>query len=138
MRSMKRPSGSKWRIGGPVVLVAAAAFVALGAAPANAQEPLKAPEVTFAGTAPGTVTATLHNPNTGGQCWAEAGIGPENNHRFFGNSQPESLANPGQTVTTTLEGLESGTTITARGGCIDAAGAVGQMPFSETVTVVVP
>ncbi|WP_040842061.1 hypothetical protein [Nocardia brevicatena] len=127
------------QINGPVLLAATAALVAFGpvTAPANAQAPLQAPEVTFAGTAPGTVTATVHNPNRTGRCWAEAGVGPENNHRFFGNSALESLAGPGQTVTTTLEGLDSGTTITARGGCFDDT-STGGMPFTEMVTVTVP
>ncbi|RJO70098.1 hypothetical protein D5S18_30070 [Nocardia panacis] len=93
--------------------------------------------MTFTGTAPGTVTATLHNPNSTGQCWAEAGIGPERNHRFFADGAPGSLADPGQTVTTKLEGLESGSTITARGGCSDNT-ATGGIPMSETVTVQVP
>lgn len=73
------------------------------------------PEVSFEGTAPGTVTATLHNPNDQGQCWAEAGVGPNNDHVFFGEPKPESPANPGQTVETSLTGLEPGSTITARG-----------------------
>lgn len=89
-------------------------FAPTTAAPASAATPFKAPDVTFAGTGPGTVTATLHNPNDQGQCWAEAGVGPDNNHVFFGGSRPESLANPGQTIKTSLEGLEPGTTITAR------------------------
>ncbi|MEU0507049.1 hypothetical protein [Nocardia sp. NPDC005998] len=127
------------RINGPILLAASAALVAFGpvTALANAQAPLQAPEVTFAGTAPGTVTATVHNPNGTGRCWAEAGVGPEQNHRFFGNSAPESMAGPGQTVTTTLEGLELGTTITARGGCFDDT-PTGGMPFTELVTVTVP
>ncbi len=127
------------RINGSILLAAFTALVAFGpvAASANAQAPLQAPEVTFTGTAPGTVTATIHNPNATGRCWAEAGVGPENNQRFFGNSAPESLAGPGQTVTTTLEGLESGTTISARGGCFDDT-STGGMPFSELVKVNVP
>lgn len=123
-----------------LILVAAAAalgaFVLL-AAPASAQAALQAPEVTFTGAAPGTVTATVHNPNGTGRCWAEAGVGPENNHRFFGNGAPESMAGSGQTVTTTLEGLASGTTISARGGCFDDT-PTGGMPFTEPVTVAVP
>ncbi|MGY1960101.1 hypothetical protein [Nocardia gipuzkoensis] len=127
------------RSNGHILLAASAALVAfsLVTAPASAQTPLQAPQVTFAGTAPGTVTATVHNPNGTGRCWAEAGVGPENNHRFFGNGTPESMAGLGQTVTTTLEGLEPGTTISARGGCFDDT-ATGGMPFSELVTVAVP
>ncbi|WP_280261747.1 hypothetical protein [Nocardia abscessus] len=127
------------RINGPILLAASAALVAFSpvTAPASAQTPLQAPQATFAGTAPGTVTATVHNPNGTGRCWAEAGVGPENNHRFFGDGTPESMAGPGQTVTTTLEGLEPGTTISARGGCFDDT-ATGGMPFSELVTVTVP
>ncbi|MFD0365363.1 hypothetical protein ACFQZZ_28340 [Nocardia sp. GCM10030253] len=101
---------------------------------AGAATPFNAPEVTFAGTGTGTVTATLRNPNDRGQCWAEAGVGPENNHVFFGGSRPESLANPGQTIKTSLEGLEPGTTITARGGCVNGA----EFELSELVTVTVP
>ncbi|MBF6165728.1 hypothetical protein IU486_13200 [Streptomyces gardneri] len=130
---------AKKRINAPILLAASAALVAFGPvlAPASAQTQLQAPEVGFAGTAPGVVTATVHNPNGTGRCWAEAGVGPENNHRFFGNGGPESMAGPGQTVTATLEGLESGTTITARGGCFDDT-PTGGMPFSELVTVTVP
>ncbi|NKY33561.1 hypothetical protein HGA13_10810 [Nocardia speluncae] len=117
--------------------VAAATFLPFSVAPAVADAPFVAPEVTFAGTAPGTVTATLHNPNDRGQCWAEAGVGPENNHVFFGESKPESLANPGQTVETSLTGLEPGSTITARGGCADT-GPAGGYVLGETVTVAVP
>ena len=114
--------------------MSAIALAPVIAGPASAQTPFSAPEVTFAGTAAGTVTATLHNPNDRGQCWAEAGVGPENNHQFFGESRPESLANPGETVTTSLEGLEPGSTITARGGCVDSP----DFTWSETVTVAVP
>lgn len=112
-------------------------FAPLTAAPAVAEAPFTPPVVTFEGTAPGTVTATLHNPNDRGQCWAEAGVGPENNHFFFGESKPESLANPGQTVVTSLTGLDSGSTITARGGCADTSPA-GGYELGETVTVAVP
>ncbi|MFQ6328276.1 hypothetical protein ACLMAL_19325 [Nocardia sp. CWNU-33] len=125
------------RIHGAVLLAASAAavmFAPTTAAPASAATPFKAPDITFAGTGPGTVTATLHNPNDQGQCWAEAGVGPDNNHVFFGGSRPESLANPGQTIKTSLEGLEPGTTITARGGCAGDAG----YELSELVTVTVP
>ncbi|MEV0436527.1 hypothetical protein [Nocardia sp. NPDC050413] len=116
-------------------VLAASATVAFGSiAPAGAATPFVAPQVTFTGTAAGTVTATLHNPNDRGQCWAEAGIGPENNHAFFGNGSPESLADAGETVTTSLEGLEPGSTITARGGCVNGA----EFAFSELVTVNVP
>ncbi|UGT67517.1 hypothetical protein LTT66_30590 [Nocardia gipuzkoensis] len=83
------------------------------------------------------MTTTAHNPNGTGRCRAEAGVGPENNHRFFGNGTPESMAGPGQTVTTTLEGLDPGTTISARGGCFDDT-ATGGMPFSKLVTVAGP
>ncbi|WP_280414192.1 hypothetical protein [Nocardia carnea] len=117
--------------------VTAAAFTPFALAPAVADASFVAPEVTFAGTAPGTVTATLHNPNDRGQCWAEAGVGPENNHVFFGESKPESLANPGQTVETSLTGLEPGSTITARGGCADTSPAGGYV-LGEFVTVTVP
>ncbi|ONM49261.1 hypothetical protein [Nocardia donostiensis] len=123
------------RIHGAVLLAVSAAVVTFGpVTPAGAQTPFKAPEVTFAGTAPGIVTATLHNPNDRGQCWAEAGVGPNNDHVFFGNGAPESLAQPGQTVKTTLEGLEPGTTISARGGCHNGA----EFEFSELVQVAVP
>ncbi|WP_280336129.1 hypothetical protein [Nocardia wallacei] len=121
-------------------MASVSAYVAVATAgsamawPADAATPFEAPGVTFDGTAPGTVTATLHNPNDRGACWAEAGVGPENNHVFFGNSNPESLAGPGQTVTISLEGLEPGTTITARGGCNNGA----EFAFSETVEVTVP
>ena len=118
-------------------LAASAAVVAFGPvaiAPAGAATPFVAPEITFAGTAAGTVTATLRNPNDRGQCWAEAGVGPENNHVFFGDGAPESLADPGKTVVTSLAGLEPGTTITARGGCVNGA----EFAFSELVTVNVP
>ncbi|MEU7766690.1 hypothetical protein AB0B25_16375 [Nocardia sp. NPDC049190] len=127
------------RIKGPILLAASAALVVFGpvTVPASAQAPLQAPEVTFAGTGPGTVTATVHNPNRTGRCWAEAGVGPENNHHFFGNGAPESMAGPDQTVTTTLEGLEPGSTINARGGCFDDT-PTGGMPFTEPVTVTVP
>lgn len=121
----------------PAASAAAVTFALFTAAPAAADTPFTAPEVTFEGTAPGTVTATLHNPNDRGQCWAEAGVGPENNHVFFGESKPESLANPGQTVTTSLTGLEPGSTITARGGCADTSPA-GGFELGETVTVTVP
>ncbi|NUS94565.1 MAG: hypothetical protein HOQ36_19520 [Nocardia sp.] len=117
--------------------LAAAIFAPLTATSAVADAPFTAPQVTFEGTAPGTVTATLHNPNDRGQCWAEAGVGPENNHVFFGEAKPESLAGPGQTVETSLTGLESGSTITARGGCADT-GPAGGYELGETVTVVVP
>lgn len=117
--------------------VAAVMSAPFTAATAVADAPLSPPEVTFEGTAPGTVTATLHNPNDRGQCWAEAGIGPNNDHVFFGESKPESLANPGQTIETSLTGLEPGSTITARGGCVDPTSA-GGMVLGETVTVTVP
>lgn len=117
--------------------LATATFTPFSLAPAVADAPFVAPEVTFAGTAPGTVTATLHNPNDRGQCWAEAGVGPENNHMFFGESTPESLANPGQTVETSLTGLEPGSTITARGGCADTSPAGGYV-LGESVAVTVP
>lgn len=127
------------RIHRTVLLAAVAAVTSIpfSLAPAGADAPFLAPEVTFAGTAPGTVTATLHNPNDRGQCWAEAGVGPENNHVFFGESKPESLANPGQTVETSLTGLEPGSTITARGGCADTSPAGGYV-LGDTVTVEVP
>lgn len=127
------------RVHRAILLTAAAAAIStpFSLAPAAADAPFVAPEVTFAGTAPGTVTATLHNPNDRGQCWAEAGVGPENNHVFFGESKPESLANPGQTVETSLTGLEPGSTITARGGCADTSPAGGYV-LGETVTVAVP
>ncbi|MEV3963592.1 hypothetical protein AB0M34_22325 [Nocardia sp. NPDC050193] len=120
-----------------LLALAAATFAPLSAAPAVADASFTAPRVTFAGTAPGTVTATLHNPNDRGQCWAEAGVGPENNHVFFGEAKPESLAAPGQTVETSLTGLASGTTINARGGCADT-GPAGGYELGEFVTVVVP
>ncbi|GAA5096268.1 hypothetical protein [Nocardia iowensis] len=128
------------RINAAILLAVSAAAVTLApltAAPASAVAPLKAPVVTFEGTGPGTVTATLHNPNDRGQCWAEAGIGPDNNHAFFGDGTPESVANPGQTIKTSLTGLEPGSTITARGGCVDTTPA-GGYELSETVLVTVP
>ncbi|MEV0108984.1 hypothetical protein AB0H42_21940 [Nocardia sp. NPDC050799] len=123
--------------GAALLALAAATFAPLTTAPAVADAPFTAPRVTFAGTAPGTVTATLHNPNDRGQCWAEAGVGPENNHVFFGEAKPESLAGPGRTVETALTGLESGTTINARGGCADT-GPAGGYELGEFVTVTVP
>ncbi len=127
------------RINGPVLAAVSAALLTLGptTALASAQAPLQAPEVTFTGTSPGTVTATVHNPNETGRCWAEAGVGPENDHRFFSNGTPESMAKAGQTATTKLEGLEPGTAITARGACFDDT-ATGGMPFTEPETVTVP
>ncbi|WP_040729560.1 hypothetical protein, partial [Nocardia tenerifensis] len=71
------------------------------------------------------------------QCWAEAGVGPENNHVFFGEGKLESLAQPGRTIKTSLTGLEPGSKITARGGCADTSPA-GGYELSETVTVNVP
>lgn len=117
--------------------VALATITPFTFAPAVAEDSFVAPEVTFAGTAPGTVTATLHNPNDRGQCWAEAGVGPELNHVFFGEAKPESLADPGATVQTSLTGLESGTTISARGGCADTSPAGGHV-LGEFETIVVP
>ncbi|MFI9506766.1 hypothetical protein [Nocardia sp. NPDC052566] len=127
------------RVHGVMLLAAsaaAAAFIPVTAAPAGAATTFKVPEVSFAGTAAGTVTATLRNPNDRGRCWAEAGIGPDNNHRFFGDGSPDSLANPGQTIKISMTGLEPGTTITARGGC--ANDAPGEYLLGDTVTVTVP
>lgn len=126
------------RFNGIILSAASVAFAVFGpvTAPASASAPLKAPDVSFAATAPGTVTATVHNSNATGRCWAEAGVGPENNHRFFGNHAPNSLADPGRTVTTTLAGLVPGTTINARGGCFDDT-PTGGMPFTKPVPVTV-
>lgn len=128
------------RIPGAFLLAVSAAVVTLApltAAPASAATQFKAPEITFQGTGPGVVTATLKNPNDRGQCWAEAGVGPNRDHVFFGNSLPESLANPGQTVKTTLAGLAPGSTISARGGC-SFDGADWGYELSDTVEVTVP
>ncbi|MFG1790948.1 hypothetical protein [Nocardia sp. NPDC049149] len=128
------------RIRGAFLLAVSAAAVTLtpfSAAPAVAASPFKAPVVTFEGTGPGTVTATLHNPNDRGQCWAEAGVGPNNDHVFFGEAKPESLAGPRETIKTSLTGLQPGSTITARGGCADTSPA-GGYELSELVTVAVP
>ncbi|MGY2093010.1 hypothetical protein [Nocardia gipuzkoensis] len=108
-----------------------AAVVAFGfatATPAGAKVPLQAPEVAFVGTGPGTVTVTLHNPNDPGGCWADARVG--NNPTYF----PESYAAPGQTITSSIEGLAPGTTITARGACNEN----GEYAYSDWVTVAVP
>ena len=125
------------RISGPLLVATSAAVLAFGPlaiTPAAALTPFVAPAISFTGTSAGTITATVANRNDRGWCWAEAGIGPNNDHVFFGEMAPESLAGPGQTVTTTLEGLEPGTTITARGGCVNDA----EFVFSEKVTVKVP
>jgi hypothetical protein len=128
------------RIQGALLLAASAAAVTFApTGPAGAATPFTGPEVTFEGTAAGTVTATLHNPNDRGQCWAEAGVGPNNDHVYFGDARPESLADPGQTIKTTLEGLTPGSTITARGGCANTApNPGGEYLLSDTVTVTVP
>lgn len=129
------------RIQGSILLaasVAAVTFAPFTAAPALAAAQFKAPEVTFEVTGPGTVTATLHNTNDRGQCWAEAGVGPEKNHVFFGEGKLESLAQPGQTIKTSLTGLEPGSTITARGGCADTSTAGGYELGAPVDIVVTP
>ncbi|WP_459959265.1 hypothetical protein [Nocardia sp. IFM 10818] len=106
---------------------AAIAFGPLTAVPASADTPFTAPEVSFTGANVGTVSATLRNPNDRGTCWAEAAI---NGQRvFFGDSKPldgyeeparnETLARAGQTITVTLSGLEPGSIIDTRGGCVN-------------------
>ncbi|WP_406232943.1 hypothetical protein [Nocardia sp. NBC_01009] len=121
---------------------AAIALASFAAVPASADTPFNAPEVSFNGTAVGTVTATLRNPNDRGTCWAEASIG--NQRVFFGDSKPldgyeeaarnETLAGVGQTVTVKLEGLEPGSTINVRGGCVNK----WEEQFSNFVAVTVP
>ncbi|MFD3510757.1 hypothetical protein [Nocardia sp. NPDC058666] len=122
------------RITGAFLAASAAAVVFGPIAPAGAATPFVAPQVAFDAAASGTVTATLHNPNDRGQCWAEAGVGPEKNHVFFGDGTLAAIADAGKTITVTLEGLAPGTTLTARAGCINGAEYV----FSEFVTVTIP
>ncbi|MEV0109887.1 hypothetical protein AB0H42_26600 [Nocardia sp. NPDC050799] len=127
---------------GFIASAAAVALASFAAAPASADTPFNAPEVSFNGTGVGTVTATLPNPNDRGVCWAEASIG--NQRVFFGDSKPldgyeeaarnETLARVGQTITVTLEGLEPGSTINVRGGCVNQS----EEQFSDFVAVTVP
>jgi hypothetical protein len=69
---------------------------------------LQTPVVQFQGTGPGTVTATIHNPNDRGVCWALADIGAEFG-TIFGGDRPESPAGPGATIKASLQGLPAGT-----------------------------
>ncbi|WP_194815407.1 hypothetical protein [Nocardia sp. XZ_19_385] len=121
---------------------AAIALAPFAAAPASADTPFNGPEVSFNGTGVGTVSATLRNSNDRGTCWAEASIGGQ--RVFFGDSKPldgyeeparnDTLAGVGQMVTVKLEGLEPGSTINVRGGCVDKA----EVQFSGFVAVLVP
>jgi|GEM_PF-6329657 len=89
------------------VWILAAGTVALAVpATASADPALWAPEVQFQASAPGTVTATVHNKNTqkGTVCWA---IDTDNN-ATFGSGGSDSYAVPGQTITVSLRNLPSG------------------------------
>ncbi|MBF6133934.1 hypothetical protein IU501_13095 [Nocardia otitidiscaviarum] len=118
------------------------ALAPVAAAPANADTPFNAPEVSFNGAGTGAVSATLRNPNDRGACWAEASIGDQ--RVFFGDSDPldgyeeparnDTLAKVGQTVTVTLSGLEPGSTIQVRGGCVNK----WEEQFTDFVAITVP
>ncbi|WP_306360255.1 hypothetical protein [Nocardia sp. CC227C] len=127
---------------GLLAVTAAAALAPVAAAPASADTPFHAPEVNFAGAGAGAVSATLRNPNDRGACWAEASIGGQ--RVFFGDSDPldgyeepagnDTLARVGQTVTVTLSGLEPGSTIDVRGGCVNQ----WEEQFTDFVAITVP
>ncbi len=89
------------------VWILAAGTVALAApASASAAPALAAPDVQFNASAPGTVTATVHNKNTqkGTVCWA---VDTDNN-ATFGSGGSDSYAAPGQTITVSLRNLPGG------------------------------
>lgn len=91
------------------VWILAAGTVALAVpASASAAPALDAPDVQFSASAPGTVTATVHNKNTqkGTVCWAV----DTDNKTTFGSGGSDSYASPGQTITVSLRNLPAGPT----------------------------
>ncbi|WP_216903714.1 hypothetical protein [Nocardia alni] len=80
-------------------------FAAVGtAAPtASAAPALQAPNAQFQSSGSGSVTATVHNPNTqkGTVCWAQ----DTDNGSVFGSGGADSYAGPGQSITVSLRNL---------------------------------
>ncbi len=99
---------------GPVQIAVATACLFL-AAPgvAAADEPYVPPQLSFAVSAH-AVTATIHNPNDAGICWATVsnGFGPPDLRtewiEQFGNHTDAGYARPSNTKSITLAGLEPG------------------------------
>ncbi|WP_433761565.1 hypothetical protein [Nocardia sp. CA-135398] len=63
--------------------------------------------MSFAATGPDQITATIHNPNASGICYATINI-DQSVHEFTEHS-PSGQAGPGQTVTPLRTGLAAGT-----------------------------
>ncbi|WP_327120732.1 hypothetical protein OHB12_17205 [Nocardia sp. NBC_01730] len=65
------------------------------------------PDLSFNATRTDQITATIHNPNSTGICWATINI-DQSVHEFTEYS-PSGAAGPDQTVTPVRSGLASGT-----------------------------
>jgi hypothetical protein len=84
----------------------AAIGAAVAAPTASAAPALQAPNAQFQASGAGSVTATVHNPNTqkGTVCWAQ----DTDNNSTFGSGGSDSYAGPGQTITVSLRNLSGG------------------------------
>ncbi|WP_406236586.1 hypothetical protein [Nocardia sp. NBC_01009] len=82
-------------------------------------------------TLPGTVSATFHNPNDRGVCWAFN----EATGEIFGGNNPTSFAEAGQTVQSSLGGLPTGQ-VRVRGACAWSR-PTGNHDYASTTDVII-
>ncbi|MFJ1455250.1 hypothetical protein [Nocardia sp. N2S4-5] len=98
------------------VVVMAVAAVSVGAGPSFAVSPggYQVPELSFAVTGPGEVTATVRNPNGSGICWATIGI--DGSVHEFAEHGGAGYAQAGQTIQVSRGDLAAGRYLLG-GGC---------------------
>ncbi|WP_157120883.1 hypothetical protein [Nocardia miyunensis] len=101
---MRRPAWT--RAAATVALATPTALAALVMPAATAAPALAAPDARFNASAPGTVTATVHNKNTqqGTVCWAT----DTDSKTVFGSGGQDSYAGPGRTITVSIRNLPNG------------------------------
>lgn len=69
--------------------------------------PIEAPQLSFEATAADQITATIHNPNGSGVCWAVIAL--DGSVHEFTEHDPSGMAGPGQTIKPVRSGLAPGT-----------------------------
>ncbi|MEV6137170.1 hypothetical protein AB0L63_14135 [Nocardia sp. NPDC051990] len=90
-----------------------------------------APPTLEVSTVPGTVSATFHNPNSIGVCWALNDATGE----IFGGNNPTSFAQAGQTVQASLSNLPTGQ-IRVRAVCAESRPNGGNQDYASTSDVI--
>ncbi|MGW5514623.1 hypothetical protein [Nocardia africana] len=120
-------------IGSLVIATAGSIFGINASAHAVPTGSYQVPDLTFQATGPHEVTATIHNPNDSGICWATIGI--DGSVHEFAEHSGAGYAAAGQTIQVKREDLPAGR-YSVGGGCGATTTDVHQvLAPSQEVTV---